>query len=275
MDAKNFGQVARVSASIPIHVAWTARSGERQAADARTVTISRSGATIVLARKLDSAQEITVRSVEENKETAARVVGLIGGEFEWRIYGVIFTDPSADLWEGRLPPAAESDRSQTKMFLECASCLGRAQVILNEIQAEVFAARGLVTLPCNRCRLWTVWALAAHEASPDPACERDAEPAPAPAPRTENRRKHSRVKTQAMACVRYGNVTEEIVRVKDVSRGGFRFVSPNYYIEGSNITVAMPFTRDASNIFVPAKIMWRREVPRMERREYGVAYTRS
>ncbi len=275
MNVKISGQTVCVSASIPIHVSWTARSGDRQAVEARTVTIARSGATIVLARKLDSAQEITIRKVDGGKEAAARVLGLISEEQEWRIYGVMLTSPAADLWEDQFPPPTESDRSKSEVFLQCASCLGRAVVPLNEIQAEVFAARGLVTLSCKRCGSWTVWGLAEHDASPHPARERAVKPAPLPPPRTENRRKYSRIHTMAMACVRYGGVKEEVVRVKDASRGGFRFVSPNYYIEGSNITVAMPFTRDASNIFVPAKIMWRRELPRLEKREYGVAYTKS
>jgi hypothetical protein len=38
--------------------------------------------------------------------------------------------------------------------------------------------------------------------------------------------------------------------------------------------VAVPFMRDSPNIFVPAKIMWRRELRRLEKREYGVAYQR-
>jgi len=78
----------------------------------------------------------------------------------------------------------------------------------------------------------------------------------------------------AMACVRYSGVTEEVVRVMDASRGGFRFVSSLYYTKGSNIMVAVPFMRDSPNIFVPAKIMWRRELQRLEKREYGVAYQR-
>ncbi len=272
MDAKNPGRNVRDSASIPIHVAWTTQSGGREAVEARIVRISPSGATIVLPSKLNDAQEITIRKVVGGDETAARVVGLISEELDWRIYGVVFIDPAPTVSERLFPPASDSATSQPRLFLECASCLSRALVTLNEIQAEVFAARGLVVLSCKRCHSWTVWALASHDISPGPTREGAAGPAPAPALRTKNRRKHSRIHSMAMACVRYSGVTEEVVRVKDASRGGFRFVSPNHYIEGSNISVAMPFTRDASNIFVPAKIIWRRELPRLQKLEYGVAY---
>jgi hypothetical protein len=38
--------------------------------------------------------------------------------------------------------------------------------------------------------------------------------------------------------------------------------------------VAMPYTHNASNVFVPARVMWRRELGRMKKFEYGVAYGR-
>jgi hypothetical protein len=76
------------------------------------------------------------------------------------------------------------------------------------------------------------------------------------------------------ACVRFaGLIDEEEVRVKDASPGGFRFVSQNYHPEGSDVTVAMPYTRGGLNVFVSARILWRRELPRMNRYEYGVTYT--
>ena len=208
-------------------------------------------------------------------ETAARVIDLIGKESNWHTYRVMFIEQAPKSWEDQTPPDADSGSSQPKVSLQCASCLSRAQVILNEIEAEVFAARGLVTLPCKKCHSFTVWALAANHVSPGPTRKSGEEPARtgAAAPRTANRRKHSRVHSTAMmACVRFSGVTEEVVRVKDASRGGFRFVSSLHYTEGSSITVAVPFMLDSSNIFVPAKIMWRRELQRLEKREYGVAY---
>jgi len=276
VDAKSPAGTVRGSASIPIHVSWTARSGEHECAEARIIKITRFGATIELASILNPSQEIMICRDVGGKETAARVVDLIEKESNWHTYRVMFTELAPRSWEDQTPPAADSGSSQQKVFLECASCLSRAQVILNEIQAEVFAARGLVMLFCKKCHSLTVWALAAHDVSPGPIRRSGKEPARAraAAPRTANRRKHSRVHSMAMACVRYSGVTEEVVRVMDASRGGFRFVSSLYYTKGSNIMVAVPFMRDSPNIFVPAKIMWRRELQRLEKREYGVAYQR-
>ena len=60
MDAKSPGGTVRGSASIPIHVSWTARSGERVSAEARIIKITRFGATIVLASNLNPTQEIMI-----------------------------------------------------------------------------------------------------------------------------------------------------------------------------------------------------------------------
>src|SRR5579863_2297558 len=93
---------------------------------------------------------------------------LIGKESDWHTYRVMFTELAPKSWENQTLPDADSESSQPKVFLECASCLSRAQVILNEIQAEVFAGRGLVMLPCKKCHSLTVWALATHDVSPGP-----------------------------------------------------------------------------------------------------------
>ena len=74
------------------------------------------------------------------------------------------------------------------------------------------------------------------------------------------------------ACVRHAGLVDEVVRVKDASRGGFCFVSPRYHPDGAYIRVAMPYTPNASNVFVTARVVWRREIPRMKRYEYGVKY---
>ncbi len=269
-----------ISASIPIHVSWTDRNGKSLSSDARTVSISRAGATIVLAQKLDPPQEIRIRDVEASRESCARVLGVVGGDFEWRIYGVVFVDAAADFWGKELPPDLPAETGRPKVCLECASCSRRAIVSLNDIEDEVLKVRQLTNRMCETCATWTVWSFADYDASP----ERDNEVRTAKSEVQEeaqaqesgaNKRKQVRIQTKANACVRYRGVKEEVVRVKDASRGGFRFVSEHYYDVGFAIDVAMPYTVNAANIFVPARIMWRREIKRLDRLEYGVAYTQA
>jgi hypothetical protein len=263
----------RVSASIPIQVSWTGRRGEQIDGVAKTLTISRNGATIVLSQKLVPIQEITVRCAGTDKFVTARVVGLVGQEAGGHIYGVTFIDSNVNLWDIELPPATEPENAKSPVFLECASCLTRAWVDLDEIQTEVFEAQRIITLSCEHCASWTIWGLASHDAPSRSDSKRTLESSPAPAPRTVNERKHARVLTKMNACVRHAGLVDEVVRVKDASRGGFRFVSPNYHHDGSYIMVAMPYTRDASNIFVSARIIWRRKISHMKRYEYGVTYS--
>ena len=275
MEIKSPCRNDRVSASIPIQVSWTGSSGEHFDAVAKTLTIGRNAATIVLPQKLAPIQEITIRCAGTDKFATARVVGLIGQEAGGHIYGVSFLDSNENLWDIELPPAAEPEDAKSPSFLECASCLIRAWVNLDDIQTEVFEARRIITLSCEQCASWTVWGLASHDASSGSDRKGALESASAPAQRSENERKHARVLTKMNACVRHAGLVDEVVRVKDASRGGFRFVSPNYHPDGAYITVAMPYTPNASNIFVSARIIWRREMPRMKRYEYGVTYSSS
>jgi hypothetical protein len=275
LDTKEKRRSDRVSFSVPIHTSWLAPKGQHFAENARTLTVSRYGATIVLPRELAPVQEITIRCVETEKEATARVVGKIRVEPEGHVYGVAFLDPNVNLWNVEFPPLGEDDKAESPVFLECASCLTRAVIHLDEIQTEIFEARRLITLSCKRCGSWTVWGLAAHETPHDTERQCTSESSPDSAPRTLNRRKYGRILTRMTACVRHAVLTDEVVRVKDASRGGFRFVSSNYYEEGSSIMVAMPYTRDASNVFVPARVMWRQELRRVKKFEYGVSYGRS
>ena len=267
----------RISVSIPIHVSWIDRAGKRFSAEARTTTISRTAATIVIPHKLEPPQEITIKRAEGGVgEVTARILGMVGGEAEWRIYGVTRVGPAVEIWDQTFPPEEETESPERKVCLECASCAKRAIVHLSEIEAEVLERRGLTNRFCRTCGSWTVWSIAEIEFSAERDTEEtkevEAKEAPAARESGENRRKQPRIMTKVSACVRYQGVKEEVVRVKDVSRGGFRFVSNHYYIEGSPISVAMPYTPNAANIFVPARIMWRKEVIHLGKLQYGVAY---
>src|SRR5712692_3550483 len=86
-------------------------------------------------------------------------------------------------------------------------------------------------------------------------------------------RKRFRVRLKKFkACIRRPGFLEDVVRVEDVTRDGFRFVSHKLYEKGSTIQVAIPFMPDSPNIFVPAQIIRFRDLPRKKGTEYGVAY---
>ncbi|MGA8343195.1 MAG: PilZ domain-containing protein, partial [Candidatus Sulfotelmatobacter sp.] len=93
--------------------------------------------------------------------------------------------------------------------------------------------------------------------------------------REQNKRKHVRVQVKMKACIRHPGFEEEIVEVKDVSRGGFSFVSSKGYIEGSRIEVAVPYSGGKANIFVAARINRAQELPGKGLTKYGAQYVRS
>lgn len=62
------------------------------------------------------------------------------------------------------------------------------------------------------------------------------------------------------ACVRFSG-REDIVACEDMSRGGLRFVSRKFYPEGSHVEVAVPYTKDSTNIFSPVWIAHCQKLP--------------
>ena len=78
---------------------------------------------------------------------------------------------------------------------------------------------------------------------------------------------------KASACVRYSGI-EAIVTCEDVSKGGFRFVSPKEYPEGTRFEAAVPYTKFSNNIFLPANVVYCRVLPDGQFR-HGVAYIKT
>jgi hypothetical protein len=92
--------------------------------------------------------------------------------------------------------------------------------------------------------------------------------------RVSNKRKHVRVHVKMKACIRHPGFEEEIVEVKDLSRGGLSFVSSKTYMEGSRIEVAVPYSMGKANIFVAARINRAQEFPGKRPTKYGAQYIR-
>ncbi len=221
-----------------------------------------------------------IRSANADKEEAAQVVGLVGHQADGYVYGIAFHNPGANPWNIEFPSLAEAEKAVSRLLLECSVCLSRELVYLDELQAEVFEASRSLAIHCKQCDTWTVWKLALHgtanaqslrAAQPD----RKTVSSPGPAPRVRNERKHVRIRLKMTACIRQIGFGEEVVRIENTSRGGFCFFSSNTYLVGSNVEVAVPYTPAAANIFVSARIIRSRDLPRKTKKEYGVVYVGS
>jgi hypothetical protein len=66
---------------------------------------------------------------------------------------------------------------------------------------------------------------------------------------------------------------QELTQLLDISRGGICFRSKRQYSVQAWIRVAVPYTPDAANIFVPGRIAWHRETADGPH-EHGVQYVK-
>ena len=236
------------------------------------LAMNRNGAIFSLDHKLGPLQQVTIRCMGADKEVNAQILGHIRDEYEHHVYGLSFLEPIP--FDPKLPLIDELQDATSAHLLECNSCQTHEVTFLDFIHMEVFEANRNVSLYCKQCAVSTVWKLAQHEAANDRIlrAERPSQPKVAREPRTRNERRHFRVRLKRFrACIRCRGFLDEIVPVKNVSSGGFCFVSARNYDEGMDIDVVIPYTLDIGKIFVPARVTRIRELPGRRKSEYGVA----
>lgn len=278
----------RVSLSLPIVVSgMDIAEGRDFVENARTLLVSRTGATIVLSRVLGPEQTIFIKCAATQKESEARVVGQLGIQFDCHIYGVAVLNPAVELWGVRFPDLSQAEKALGRVCLRCISCQTREVCYLSEVELEVFDVNHNLGRSCNQCREWTLWkevpqefeeppvAPAAASPSQPAAPEPEAAPAPAPPPsEPKNRRRFNRTSMRKTACVRQPGSDPDIVHVLDMSRGGVRFESKRIYRRFSWVEIAVPYIGGGSaEVFVPGRIA--RVIERKDGgREYGIEYVR-
>ena len=250
-------------------------AGEKFSEQGHTLTISRHGATTSLNRKLVPGLRLTICPVTSKKESSALVMGQMGGQSDVHVYGIALLEPTVNLWGIQFPPLAESEVGLVRLLLECRACKAREVVYLNELETEVFEANHSLPRSCNQCATWTLWRQTPSELPEHSGAQSETVPGSSVAlgDHAQNKRKHVRVRVKMKACIRHPGFEEEIVEVKDLSRGGLSFISSKDYIEGSRIEVAVPYSKGKANIFVAARINRAEELPREGLTKYGAHYT--
>jgi len=270
----------RVTIAIPIRIFGSDLKGRAYSEEGRTLEVSRNGALIAIPRELIPQEEVVLRVEATGKEAAAQIVGQVRRERDELIYGVKLVDPSANLWDINFPPLSESGRAVMRTLLECAKCHRRDVVHLEEFETEVFLAHRYIYHDCPRCRESTIWNETAYGAADAPvAASRGtpslAFPAPSPKARTVNERRHVRTKCQLRACIRFRqNYPEEVLQLKNISRGGVCFATAKNLSPGTRFDIAVPYSPEMANIFVPAEVVRVRPLPNENRYEIGAAYVR-
>jgi hypothetical protein len=271
----------RVSLTLLLEASGTDVHGKEFKETARTLMVNRAGAVILLERELKPEQQIHVRRQapsESQRQGSVRIVGQFGRQKEGYLYGIEILDPTTDLWGVEFPPIAESDEAVARMLLQCTYCRGREVVYLNELDLRGFETNRGIARHCKACGVPSIWTQAPHEdekklASRGARGRRGAEEKGEISPDEDKRqRQRMRIQTRLTACIRQTGVDDELAVCEDISPVGMCFRSKRRYDGDSNIDVAVPYSPEAANIFIPARIVYSEEMPKAGLFRHGTEY---
>ncbi|HEX5422500.1 MAG TPA: PilZ domain-containing protein [Candidatus Acidoferrales bacterium] len=273
----------RVALTLLLEASGHDVNGEEFHELARTLLINRHGAVMVLDRELAAEQRIHLRRrapLESHREGEARIVGQFGKQNDGAVYGIeVLGD--IDLWGVEFPPVAESAEAVARMLLECTYCRSREVVYLNEFELRGFETNRGIARHCKLCAVPSIWVQAAHEdekklggrsrgrrggeAGKGAGAESDPE-----APKRER----PRVRTRLTACIRQADADDELAVCEDISPIGMCFRSKRRYEANTPVDVAVPYSPDAANIFLPARIVYSEAMPKAGLFRHGTEYRR-
>lgn len=263
----------RIAIKLPIHISGVDASGEAFLDKSVTVVLGRHGAKIALPRMLAPDQEVNIRCLGSSKESDARVVGQIGNGPEGFYYGVELLGSGPDFWNIEFPPVEESEAAVGRVLLGCMRCQTRELAYLNEFQAEVLEANEELWRRCKKCSDTTLWRKTNLPPTEESSVQLPLVPRATAPRRTKDDRKHVRLDLRVPLCVRHPQLTgDDLVMTENISRGGFRFKSRKHYGQEWVIEVALPYSRDAANIFTSAQVVYVEDLPTEGLAVYGSAY---
>lgn len=269
----------RVSLTLLLEISGTDEQGKEFREPGKTLLISRHGAVILFERALQAEQKIHVRRrapAEAHREADARVVGEFGRQKDGFLYGIEIVDKDADLWGVEFPPGIDSSESVARMLLQCTYCRNREVAYLNEIELRGFETNRGIARHCKYCGVPSIWAQAPHEdeekLAARPRARRGSEPDALPPGGEQRERKRIRLKTRLTACIRQRGTDDELAVCEDISPLGMCFRSKRLYETGTMIDVAVPYSPDAANIFLPAKIVYSEKLPKAGLFRHGTEY---
>jgi PilZ domain len=270
----------RVSLTLLLEVSGKDIHGNQFKDSARTLLINRTGAVIVLDRELQAENQIHIRRqapTEAHRESNVRVVGQFGRQKDGYLYGIEILDDQKDLWGIEFPSISDSSEAVARMLLECSYCRNREVAYLNDIELQGFETNRGIARHCKNCGVPSIWAQAPHEdekkiAARATRSRKAAETASGPPGEEQRERQRLRLKTRLTACVRQANSDDELAVCEDISPIGMCFRSKRRYDVDAPIEVAVPYSPDAANIFLPARIVYSEEMPKAGLFRHGTEY---
>jgi PilZ domain len=273
----------RVSFTLLLEASGVDSQGQQFKSPARTLLINRHGAVIVLDRDVPAEQKIHLQRRapnETHRETDVRVVGQFGRQDDGYLYGIELSD-SVDLWGVEFPPVADSPEAVARMLVECSHCHSREVVYLNELELRGFEANRGIARHCKTCGVPSIWVQAPHEDekklnSRAARTRRVAEAQHAvPKEGEQRQRQRMRLHTRLTACVRQADSDDELAVCEDISPLGVCFRSKRRYDGGAVVEVAVPYSPEAANIFLPATVIYSEEMPKAGLFRHGAEYLKA
>lgn len=282
MESPSMRRSDRVSLTVLLEASGTDSLGEEFKDRARTMLINRGGAVIVLDRELKPEQEIQIRrqsGADSEKIVRARVVGEFGRQKDGSLYGIEILNTEDDFWKIEFPPIADSTEAVARMLLQCSYCKSREVAYLNELELRGFEINRGIARHCKTCGVPSIWTQAPHEDEKQRAMraargQRTREADQIPGGEEQRERQRLRVKTRLTACIRQTDADDELAVCEDISPIGMCFRSKRRYDTNAIIQVAVPYSPDAANIFLPAHVVYSEEMPRAGLFRHGVEYRR-
>jgi hypothetical protein len=272
----------RVSLTLLLEASGRDVQGHEFKDSARTLLINRTGAVIILDRELQPESQIHIRRqapAEAHREGDVRVVGQFGRQKDGYLYGVEILDDQKDLWGIEFPPIGESSEAVARMLLECNYCRNREVAYLSDVELQGFETNRGIARHCKTCGVPSIWTQAPHEdekkiAARAARARKTAEPPTGPLDEEQRGRQRLRLKTRLTACVRQPNADDELAVCEDISPIGMCFRSKRRYDVDAPVEVAVPYSPDAANIFLPARIVYSEEMPKAGLFRHGTEYRR-
>jgi len=270
----------RVSLTLLLEASGKDVSGKEFKEPARTLLINRTGAVIVLDRDLAPEQQIHLQRrapSEAHRQGQVRIVGQFGRQKEGYLYGIELPDPSVDLWGVEFPEAPDSLEAVARMLVECSYCRSREVVHLNELELRAFETNRGIARHCKVCGVPSIWIQAPHEDEKKITARasrgRRGADTQAPPKEGEHRvRQRMRLHTRLTACVRQAGSDDELAVCEDISPLGMCFRSKRRYEAGALVEVAVPYSPDAANIFLPATVVYSEQMPKAGLFRHGTEY---
>ena len=280
MASASLRRTDRVSLTLLLEASGTDSKGQEFKALARTLLINRGGAVIILDQELTPEQFVHLQRRaphESHRRGQVRVVGEFGRQKDGFLYGIEMPDPSMDLWGVEFPTIAESTEAVARMLLECSYCRSREVVHVNELELRAFETNRGIARHCKTCGVPSIWTQAPHEAEEKltPRRRRASDPQGAiPETGDQRGRERLRLKTRLTACIRQSGADDELAVCEDISPVGMCFRSKRRYAADAAIDVAVPYSPDAANIFLPARVVYSEEMPKAGLFRHGTEYRR-